>query len=217
MFQWFSGLLTSIKEFLFQKQMEVAVIGLQNAGKSTLVQAISEGRPVPEALLPTIGYNVKSIKKGGLSIKVWDCGGQQQLRPQWVQYCSEASCILYVVDSSMLDLEESLRELRTIVAHPQLAEIPLLVLGNKNDLDPHLSVGQLVAQLSLKSITGREVACYSISAKEARNMDSVINFLIKHAERRRPSANSASGASPSTPPSPLVTPAPAKAPPRRPE
>ena len=35
---------------------------------------------------------------------------------------------------------------------------------------------------SLKEITGREVCCYSISAKEQRNIDITMEWLMKHSK-----------------------------------
>ncbi len=44
-------------------------------------------------------------------------------------------------------------------------DIPLLVLGNKNDIEGHLTETELIDRLGLKEIRDRLVACYSISAK----------------------------------------------------
>ena len=51
-----------------------------------------------------------------------------------------------------------------------LEKIPLLVLGNKNDLPESLGVDELIEKLSLKALVDREVCCYSISAKNSVNL-----------------------------------------------
>lgn len=56
-------------------------------------------------------------------------------------------------------------------------DIPLLVLGNKNDLPGHLSEKELVDRLGLKEVKDRLVACYSISAKNQTNLDTVLKWL----------------------------------------
>lgn len=52
----------------------------------------------------------------------------------------------------------------------QLAGIPVLVLGNKNDLPNALEVETLIELLGLKDILEREVCCYSISCKNQVNI-----------------------------------------------
>jgi ADP-ribosylation factor-like protein 8 len=44
-------------------------------------------------------------------------------------------------------LEAAYTELKILLEKPQLANIPMLVLGNKNDLDDALSVKQLIEVL----------------------------------------------------------------------
>lgn len=73
-------------------------------------------------------------------------------------------------------------ELHLLLSKPQLAGIPLLVLGNKSDLEGHMTTDELIEALKLKDITHREVSCYGISAKEETNLNSVIDWLIKHAQ-----------------------------------
>lgn len=61
--------------------------------------------------------------------------------------------------------------------------IPLLVLANKNDLPGSASVETIIQQLKLGEIEGREVCCYSISAKNSTNIDITMEWLIKRQER----------------------------------
>jgi ADP-ribosylation factor-like protein 8 len=49
---------------------------------------------------PTVGLNVKIMQKGGVSMKVWDIGGQQQFRDEWPRYCKGVDCIVFVVDTA---------------------------------------------------------------------------------------------------------------------
>ncbi len=56
-------------------------------------------------------------------------------------------------------------ELHLLMANQTIAGIPLLVLGNKSDLPDKLTVDELIDAMDLKSISGREVSCYGISAE----------------------------------------------------
>lgn len=93
------------------------------------------------------------------------------------------NAIVFVLDSSDHDkIQTSKDELHSLLERPQLDGIPVLVLGNKNDLLNAFTVDQLIQNLSLSTITGREISCYSISAKSNVNIEITMQWLIKHAK-----------------------------------
>jgi ADP-ribosylation factor-like protein 8 len=79
------------------------------------------------------------------------------------------------------NMDNSKKELHELLAKPPLAGIPVLVLGNKNDLPEAIGDQELIDALDLKAIEDREVCCYSISAKNSVNIDITLDWLIKHA------------------------------------
>ncbi|XP_073154262.1 ADP-ribosylation factor-like protein 8c [Henckelia pumila] len=178
------GLLDSflnwLRSLFFKQEMELSLVGLQNAGKTSLVNAIATGG-YSEDMIPTVGFNMRKVTKGNVTIKLWDLGGQRRFRSMWERYCRGVSAILYVVDAADRDSIPITRsELEDLLKKPSLGGIPLLVLGNKIDKSEALSKQALVDQLGLSSITDREVCCYMISCKESVNIDVVIDWLIKH-------------------------------------
>src|SRR3989338_7711414 len=85
-----------------------------------------------EDMIPTVGFNMKKVTKGNVTIKLWDIGGQPRFRSMWERYCRGVHAIVYVVDSADHEkFETSKKELHDLLSKPPLAEIPLLVLGNK--------------------------------------------------------------------------------------
>jgi ADP-ribosylation factor-like protein 8 len=85
----------------------------------------------------------------------------------WERYCRDVNAIVFIVDSADPDaLPIAKDELHLLLEKPILQGIPLLVLGNKSDLENKLSVDELIERLDLKSVGHREVSCYGISAKE---------------------------------------------------
>lgn len=157
--------------------MNISVVGLQNAGKSTFVHLLNTGEFV-EDTIPTIGFNYSEVKKGSVHIKMWDLGGQPRFRDSWEKYCRNVNCIVYVVDSADFgNLDVARSQLHQLLAWPSLGSIPLLVLGSKNDLEGALNEEELVSQLNLSVVTGRPLACYSISSKKFSNIDVVLRYL----------------------------------------
>lgn len=91
-------LMDFIKSKFWNKELELAVVGLQNAGKTTLLGSLATGE-YDEDTIPTIGFNLKEIKKGKVGMKMWDLGGQPKFRESWEKYCRNTDCIVFVVDS----------------------------------------------------------------------------------------------------------------------
>ena len=88
-----------------------------------------------EDMIPTVGFNMRKITKGNVTIKLWDIGGQPRFRSMWERYCRGVNAIVYMVDAADPDkIEASRNELHNLLDRPQLAGIPILVLGNKRDL-----------------------------------------------------------------------------------
>lgn len=55
--------------------MELSLVGLQNAGKTSLVNVVATGA-FHEDMIPTVGFNMRKVTKGAVTIKLWDLGGQ---------------------------------------------------------------------------------------------------------------------------------------------
>ncbi|KAG2327184.1 hypothetical protein Bca52824_009912 [Brassica carinata] len=147
-----------LRSLFFKQEMELSLIGLQNAGKTSLVNVVATGG-YSEDMIPTVGFNMRKVTKGSVTIKLWDLGGQPRFRSMWERYCRSVSAIQ--------DL---------------LSGIPLLVLGNKIDKPGALSKDDLTEEMGLKSLTDREVCCFMISCKNSTNIDQVIDWLVKHSK-----------------------------------
>jgi len=163
--------------------MELTLIGLQNSGKTTIVNVVATGQ-FNEDMIPTVGFNMKKVTKGNVSIKLWDIGGQPRFRSMWERYCRGVNAIVFVVDSADPEkFDNAKKELQDLISKPQLQGIPLLILGNKNDLPESVGAEEIIKIMDLEAIQGRDVCCYSISAKNNVNIDRVLEWLIKHAPK----------------------------------
>jgi ADP-ribosylation factor-like protein 8 len=76
---------------------------------------------------------------------------QPRFRSMWERYCRGVQAIVYVVDSADHDsIDQARKELQDLLSKPSLSSIPLLVLGNKNDLPDALTTNELIDRLDLK-------------------------------------------------------------------
>ncbi|GCA62731.1 small GTPase superfamily, ARF type [Kipferlia bialata] len=112
------------------KELRILMLGLDNAGKTTLLRRLSNEDVT--CVMPTQGFNVKSVQTKGFRLNVWDIGGQKTIRPYWRNYFESTDALIYVVDSAARRrLEESSVELSILLDEQQLAGVPLLVFANK--------------------------------------------------------------------------------------
>jgi len=90
-----------LSSLLGNKEYRVLILGLDNAGKTTILYKLQMGEVV--TTVPTIGFNVETVTYQNLRFQVWDLGGQTSIRPYWRCYYPNTSAIIYVVDSADAD------------------------------------------------------------------------------------------------------------------
>src|SRR5690606_38378718 len=96
MFAWINKFLDWIRSLFWKEEMELTLVGLQYSGKTTFVNVIASGH-FHEDMIPTVGFNMKKITKGNVTIKLWDIGGQPRFRSMWERYCRGVNAVVYVL------------------------------------------------------------------------------------------------------------------------
>ena len=145
------------------KEYKILVLGLDNAGKTTILKSIS-GETIKN-LPPTKGFNVKIIQKENIKFTFWDIGGQKSIRNIWENYFENNDALIYVIDSSdVYRIEESGKELRNLLEENLLSGIPLLIYANKQDLNLSLNPEEIMNQLNLENIINRKWTIVASSA-----------------------------------------------------
>ncbi len=71
------------------------VLGLDNSGKTTILKKLSDEEI--DHIMPTQGFNIKSLMRDGFKLNVWDIGGQKSIRPFWRNYFDQADALVYVI------------------------------------------------------------------------------------------------------------------------
>eukprot|EP00823_Brevimastigomonas_motovehiculus_P006065 TRINITY_DN4772_c0_g1_i1.p1 TRINITY_DN4772_c0_g1~~TRINITY_DN4772_c0_g1_i1.p1 ORF type:complete len:184 (+),score=35.54 TRINITY_DN4772_c0_g1_i1:50-601(+) len=148
------------------KEVRVLVLGLDNAGKTTILYKLHSPNRVIRTM-PTIGFNVETVVYSNINFSVWDIGGQANLRPYWRCYYANTDAIIYVVDSSDVDrLALSKKELMAMLEEEELKNAALLVFANKQDMKEAVSEAEISKALGLTSIKNRQwQICKSVATK----------------------------------------------------
>lgn len=147
MWSWFSLLMK-------QKEMRILMVGLDAAGKTTILYKLKLGEVV--TTIPTIGFNVETVDYRNIQFTVWDVGGQDKIRPLWRHYFQNTQGIIFVVDSNDRDrVPEAREELQRMLNEDELRDALLLVFANKQDLPNAMSVAEITDKLGLHSLRQR--------------------------------------------------------------
>ncbi|XP_046839881.1 ADP-ribosylation factor 4-like [Xenia sp. Carnegie-2017] len=134
-----------------QKQSRILMVGLDAAGKTTILYKLKLGEIV--TTIPTIGFNVETVEYKNISFTVWDVGGQDKIRPLWRHYFSNTQGLIYVVDSNDRErINESAEELQRMLEEDELKDAVLLVFANKQDLPNAMSASDLTEKLNLHQV-----------------------------------------------------------------
>eukprot|EP00249_Psilotum_nudum_P009638 c22060_g1_i1 orf=287-844(+) len=163
------GLLTIIRKVKKkEKEMRILMVGLDNAGKTTVVKRIN-GEDT-STISPTLGFNIKTMLYKSYQLNIWDVGGQKTLRSYWRNYYEQTDGLVWVVDSSDLRrLDDCKEELHNLLKEERLFGASLLVLANKQDLRGALKPAEIAKVLNLelmdKSRHWQIIGCSAITGE----------------------------------------------------
>ncbi|KAF2999503.1 ADP-ribosylation factor protein 3 [Curvularia kusanoi] len=153
-----------------KEEYSVLLLGLDNAGKTTLLEQIKASYTPSHPNLrtvPTVGQNTVTLPlpppNPPIYLKLWDVGGQHSLRGLWTSYYSSCHAIVFVLDSSDVGnatiaelseatpssntvgedvgrLDECRLVLESILGNEETSGVPILVLANKQDREDCVEV-----------------------------------------------------------------------------
>uniref|UniRef100_A0A6I8SCA9 small monomeric GTPase n=1 Tax=Xenopus tropicalis TaxID=8364 RepID=A0A6I8SCA9_XENTR len=150
---------------LYKKTGKLVFLGLDNAGKTTLLQMLKDGRM--GQYVPTLHPTSEELTIAGMTFTTFDLGGHTQARRVWKNYLPAINGIVFLIDCADHDrLSESKRELDALMADETIANVPILLLGNKIDRPEAISEERL---LHLFGIYGQTTGKGKVPQKQLAN------------------------------------------------
>jgi len=150
LFKWFWNILSSLG--LYNKKARIIFLGLDNAGKTTLLHMLKDDKLIVHE--PTGHPQYDELVIGNIRFKTHDLGGHAAARKIWKNYFAAVEGVVFMVDSTdEKRFPEAKTELDKLLTDEQLKKVPICVLGNKVDLKTAVSEARLKQALGLENLT----------------------------------------------------------------
>ncbi|EON62212.1 ADP-ribosylation factor-like 2 [Coniosporium apollinis CBS 100218] len=174
------------KARLKDKEMRILMLGLDNAGKTTIVKKIMNEDV--NSVSPTLGFIIKTIEYEGYKLNIWDVGGQKTLRTYWKNYFEKTDTLIWVVDATDRErIDDCRKELMGLLleeATQRLTGASLLVFKNKSDVPSAMSDDDVREALQLDSIRTHRWTIMACSAITGQNLQEGLQWVVQDAKDR---------------------------------
>ncbi|XP_041699501.1 ADP-ribosylation factor-like protein 6 isoform X4 [Coregonus clupeaformis] len=195
------GLLDKLSGWLGLKKKEVNVLclGLDNSGKTTIINQLKPtnqslfgplsddwkhvSQTQTQDIVPTIGFNIEKFKSSSLSFTVFDMSGQSRYRNLWEHYYKESHAIIFVIDSGdKLRMVVAKEELDTLLNHQDIRSrrLPVLFFANKSDLREAMSLVKVSQLLCLENIKDKPWHICASNAVKGEGLQEGVDWLQDH-------------------------------------
>ena len=141
-----------------KREANILCVGLDNSGKTTIINKLKPEKTQTTDIVPTVGFAVEKLALPNLSFTVFDMSGQGRYRNLWEHYYKDAQAIIFVVDSSdKLRMVVAKEELDLLLQNGDLRtkRIPILFFANKMDLRDSLTPVQVSNAFKLEKLKGK--------------------------------------------------------------
>ena len=162
---------------------DVGLVGMPNAGKSTILSIISNAKPkIANYPFTTLSPNLGVVKHYDKSFVVADIPGLIEgasegvgLGHQFLKHIQRCKILVHVVDLSLDDVVENFEIVNNELNEfdENLAKLPTIVIGNKTDISSEEQM--LNFERFIKS---KNIKLFKISAKKGiSDLNSVLSYL----------------------------------------
>lgn len=175
---------------IHNKKGKLLFLGLDCAGKTTLLHRLKNGRMV--AALPTGQPSSEELVLGRVSFTTFDLGGHKEVRRIWRDYFPAVDGIVFVLDANnRRRFYEAKVELNALLTEEQISDVPIVIIANKID-EPYaasedevrcffglkdLTSGKMV--MSRKEIPGRPLELFMCSVLQQQGYGEAIRWLAQ--------------------------------------
>ncbi|KAJ3375037.1 hypothetical protein GGF31_005759 [Allomyces arbusculus] len=200
----FMSAITTLLSRFRSRKASLLVVGLDNAGKSTIVQyykpessrltkslqlsgstygpACFQHRDQVDTSLTHLPRQIDRFTRDHVQLTVFDMSGSARYRDLWPYYAAETDAVLFVIDAAdKTRIECARRELLDVLHNSELKvrKCPFLFLCNKCDLGDTMPAAEVAAILGLDAFKDRSWYICECSALTGQGLSEGMAWLIE--------------------------------------
>ena len=165
-----------------KKDASIVVVGLDNSGKTTVLNHLKSPETRSQEIVPTVGFTVERFQNQSLGFTAFDMSGQGRYRNLWEHYYPECHGVIFVVDSSdslrMSVVKDELDELLQN-KHISTKRIPILFYANKMDMRDSLSAVKVSNLLDLDKVPDKPWHICASNALTGEGLSEGVTWLTE--------------------------------------
>lgn len=155
----------------------ILVVGLDSAGKSTLVYKHLKVEDDLE-YVPTIGFNIEKSSIGAATFIVFDYSPNDRIKELERYYYKNVASVVVVVDSADPDRFPLLRKrVAESLSDDLLRYCPVLILVNKLDRPNSLRLEQVAAALRFEEFTSSDIILLPCNSKTGEGLNEFLTWI----------------------------------------
>ncbi|KAF5290596.1 hypothetical protein FQR65_LT11548 [Abscondita terminalis] len=132
------------------------VVGMDGAGKTTILYKNKFGFDQPIHANPTIGFNIEVIKYKNFSFQITDFGGGGKIQPMNARLCKDLPVLIFVIDSSDRTYDHYSKDRLSLwMEANEVEDVLLLVFANKQDLPGAFTAAEIIDHYKLEELKCR--------------------------------------------------------------
>uniref|UniRef100_A0A0K0F582 ADP-ribosylation factor-like protein 6 n=1 Tax=Strongyloides venezuelensis TaxID=75913 RepID=A0A0K0F582_STRVS len=169
-----------------KRNVNILVLGLDNSGKTTILNHLKEPESQNVTIVPTVGYSTEKFTNANFTFTAFDMSGQSKYRNLWEMYYKNIQGIIFVVDSAdRLRVAVARDELWILLDHKDIMhkKIPILIFSNKVDEKEALTSSEISQSLGLDLIRSRNWHIESCCALTGDGLEAGVTWLSTNIQK----------------------------------
>ncbi|KAG7222344.1 hypothetical protein INR49_016299 [Caranx melampygus] len=164
-----------------KKEVNVLCLGLDNSGKTTIINQLKPSNAQAQDIVPTIGFSIESSRPPVCRSQCLTCLVKADTETFGnIITSEEGQAIIFVIDSAdKLRMVVAKEELDTLLNHPDIKHrrIPILFFANKMDVRDALSSVKVSQLLCLENIKDKPWHICATDALKGEGLQEGVDWL----------------------------------------